>query len=64
MISTLTSFFELIFFATSSSRSLLLAVKIRLYPFSAKFFAISKPIPDDAPVINAVSYTHLRAHET
>jgi hypothetical protein len=31
----------------------LLAVKIKLKPFSAKQLAISKPMPEEAPVINA-----------
>jgi hypothetical protein len=31
----------------------LLAVRIKLKPFSAKQLAISKPMPEEAPVINA-----------
>ena len=56
MVSTLTPVDCLISLARSYNNSALLAVKTRLYPSDANLFAISKPMPDEAPVINAYSF--------
>ena len=41
-------------FCKDSRRSFLLPHKINLYPFSAKTKAVSRPIPELAPVIHAI----------